>query len=40
MKQHMISVIRAHQYYKEGTLEAMSTEQVREIYETIIDWVE
>lgn len=40
MKQYMVNVIRAHQYYEDGALEAMSTEQVREIYETIIDWLE
>ena len=40
MKEYMISIIRAHQYYEAGTLEAMNEENVREIYESIIDWIE
>lgn len=40
MKQYMISIIRTHQYYEEGTLEVMSEDKVREIYEEIIDWLE
>lgn len=39
IKQYMISIIRAHQYYAEGVLESMSEEQVREIYENLIDWL-
>ena len=40
MKEYMISIIRKHQYYEAGTLEAMNEEKVREIYESIIDWIE
>lgn len=40
MKDYMISIIKVHQYYEEETLEAMNEEKVREIYESIIDWIE
>ena len=39
MKEYMIGIIRAHQYYDEGVLEAKSEEEIREIYEIIIDWL-
>lgn len=40
MKDYMISIIKVHQYYEEGTLEAMTEEEVREIYNDVIDWLE
>lgn len=38
-KEYMISIIRQHQYYADGALENMTEEQVKEIFETIIDWL-
>ena len=38
-KQIMIDVIRSHQYYEEGSLERLTEEEVREIYENLIDWL-
>lgn len=39
MKEYMVGIIRQHQYYPEGSLEAMSEDEVREIYEMVIDWL-
>lgn len=39
MKQLMIDVIRAHQYYEAGLLEGLSEDEVRNIYESLIDWI-
>lgn len=39
-KEYMISIIRQHQYYEAGTLEKMTEQQVREIFECILDWIE
>lgn len=39
MKEYMIGIIRQHQFYKEGVLEAMSEEEVRDIYESLLDWI-
>ena len=39
MKQIMIEVIRQHQYYKAGALEAMSEDEIRDIYEGLLDWI-
>lgn len=39
MKEYMIEVIRQHQYYTDGILEAMTEEQVREIFEALLDWM-
>ena len=35
----MIGFIRSHQWYEAGTLEAMPEEQLREIYERVLDWI-
>lgn len=37
---YMIGIIRQHQYYGAGALERMTEEQVRGIYEAILDWIE
>ena len=39
MKEYMIGIIRQHQFYNEGVLEAMSEEEVRDIYESLLDWI-
>lgn len=39
MKEYMIEVIRRYQYYESGTLESMTESEVRDIYETLIDWI-
>ena len=39
MKEMMINLIRQHWYYEAGTLESMTEEEVREIYESLIDWI-
>lgn len=39
MKEYMIEVIRRYQYYEAGTLESMTESEVRDIYETLIDWI-
>ena len=36
---YMIGIIRQHQYYGAGVLEDMTEEQVRGIYEAILDWI-
>lgn len=40
MKTIMIQTIREHWFYKEGQLEEMTEEAVREIYERLLDWLE
>lgn len=40
IKQYMIDIIRMHLYYEEGKLESMTEEEVREIYNDVIDWLE
>lgn len=40
MKEYMIGIVRQYQHYEAGTLEAMSEEEVREIYDMVIDWLE
>lgn len=39
MKKYMIETIRNHWFYEAGSLEAMSEDEVREIYERLIDWL-
>ena len=39
MREYMIGIIKQHWYYREGELEAMTEQQVREIYERLIDWI-
>lgn len=39
MMEYMIGIIKQHQYYGDEELENMTEEQVREIYEMIIDWI-
>ena len=39
LKQIMIDLIRKHLYYADGSLESMTEEQVREIYERVVDWL-
>ena len=39
MKQLMIDVIRSHQYYEAGLLESLTEDEVRNIYESLIDWI-
>lgn len=40
MKEYMIKIIRTHQYYEDGILEALDEEKIREIYNDVIDWLE
>lgn len=39
-KGFMIALIRRHWYYAEGSLEKMSEPEVREIFESLLDWLE
>lgn len=36
----MIHLIRAYWWYEDGRLEAMSEDEVRVIYNGLIDWIE
>ena len=38
-KESMITIIRQHQYYEDGSLEGMTEEEVRDIFETLLDWI-
>lgn len=38
-KDLLIEVIRKHQYYEAGSLESMSFQEVRKIYESLMDWI-
>ena len=38
MKEYMIEVIRRYWFFEDGTLEGLPAEEVREIYERLIDW--
>lgn len=40
MKAYMIEIIRSHWYYEDGVLESKSESEVKEIFESLIDWVE
>jgi hypothetical protein len=35
----MIDFIKNYQYYADGVLENMTEQQVKEIYDSIIDWI-
>ena len=35
----MIRLIRAYWWYEEGHLEAMTEDEVRDIYNRLIDWI-
>ena len=39
IKQMMIDLIRQHLYYEKNVLEDMTEEEVREIYESLIDFI-
>lgn len=39
-KGFMICIIRRHWHYEDGVLEKMSDEEVREIFERLLDWIE
>lgn len=39
MKQYMIDKIRSYWFYAENVLEEMTEEEVKEIYERLIDWL-
>lgn len=39
IKEFMIYFIRQYQYYADGVLENMTEQQVKEIYDIIIDWI-
>ena len=36
---YMISIIREHQHYEDGVLEEMREDEVREIFEALLDWL-
>ena len=36
---YLIDFIREHQYYRDGALEQMSENELKEIYENLIDWI-
>ena len=38
-RDYMIQTIRSHQYYEDGKLESMSDEELRDIYECLINWI-
>lgn len=39
MKEYMIDTIYRYLYYEDGTLENMTEEEVRQVYENLIDWI-
>lgn len=39
MKEYMIGFIRSYWHYKDGELESMTEEEVKEIYDRLIDWL-
>lgn len=39
-REQKIQIIRQWQYYKQGRLESMSDEEIDEIYERLLDWME
>ena len=39
-REYAIKVIRDYLYYRDGELEAMTDEELREVYEKLIDWLE
>ena len=36
---YMIQLIKQHWYYEDGVLESMSEDEIRDIYERLIDWL-
>lgn len=40
MKEYMIEIIRSNWYYKEGSLESKTEEEIKEIFESLLDWIE
>lgn len=40
MKAYMIEIIRNHWYYEDGVLESKSESEVKEIFDSLIDWLE
>lgn len=39
MKEYMIDTIYRYLYYEDGILENMTEEEVRQVYENLIDWI-
>lgn len=39
MKEIMIKLIKVYQYYEDGVLESLTEAEVRELYESLIDWI-
>lgn len=39
MKEIMIKMVKAYQYYEDGELEELTEAEVKEIYENLIDWI-
>ena len=40
MKEYMIGIIRNHWWYEDGKLESMNINEVRDIFERLLDWIE
>lgn len=38
-REYMIKFIRNHQYYADGALETLDEDELRDIYERLIDWI-
>lgn len=37
--EYMVKIIREYQYYEVGVLESMSEEELREVFERLLDWL-
>lgn len=38
--EYMIKIIRQHWFFEEGCLEKMNEDEVRSIFERLLDWIE
>ena len=38
--EYMIKIIKEHWYYEEEALENMTEDEVRDIFEALLDWIE
>lgn len=39
VREIMIDVIRAYQYYEDGVLESLTDEELKDAYESLMDWI-
>ena len=39
IRECMIDTIKAYQYYEGGVLESLTDEELKDVYESLLDWI-